>query len=327
MLTNTPCSPILFIIFNRSDVAEKVFEQIRKIQPPRLFIAADGPRYPLKEEYERCLQTRRIVNRIDWPCEVHLLLRDQNNGCGKGVSGAITWFFNHVEEGIILEDDCLPSSDFFDFAALMLEQYRMDKRVMMITGTNYHCAKYSTKPGYYFSKHYPIWGWATWRRAWQLYDFSIPLNWREKGFYIELKAFFKDTRIAQKWAQQFDQIAHKEVDTWDTQWVYSCIKNKGYCITPLQNLVSNIGVFGTHGNTKAWVHEMPQQKMLTLSVGVSCLSLKDASMLDRETYKKHNFMYSPSFYQKLASYIGAIPFFKRGYKWFKKKLNSEKKFL
>src|SRR4051794_16793681 len=117
-------SPLLFIIFNRPDTTQKVFDQIKKAKPTRLYVAADGPRITRTSDYILCKQTRNIVNDIDWDCEVKTLFREKNLGCKEAVSSAITWFFENEEEGIILEDDCLPADSFFKFCDLLLEKYR-----------------------------------------------------------------------------------------------------------------------------------------------------------------------------------------------------------
>ena len=106
-------TPVLFVIFNRPDTTQKVFNAIRQAKPKQLFVAADGPREGKEGEKEKCEQVREIIEQIDWDCEVKTLFRDKNLGCKIAVSSAIDWFFENVEEGIILEDDCLPSQSFF----------------------------------------------------------------------------------------------------------------------------------------------------------------------------------------------------------------------
>src|SRR5688572_4711029 len=133
MVYQTP--PVLFLIFNRPVLTEKVFDEIRKAKPRKLFIAADAARKDRVGEDEKCAATREIVTKVDWDCEVKTLFRGQHLGCGRAVSEAITWFFDHVEEGIILEDDTKPTPEFFDFCTEMLEHYRTDTRIMHIAGT------------------------------------------------------------------------------------------------------------------------------------------------------------------------------------------------
>ena len=239
--------PILFLIFNRPQETACVFAAIRSVRPQQLFIAADGPRISKIGEAELCEQTRSIAAKIDWPCEVKTLFRTENLGCGHGVSSAISWFFEQVEEGIILEDDCLPHESFFEYCANNLETYRNDTRVMMISGMSYLLNEKKVKDGCFLSRYYPIWGWATWRRAWQQYDFSIS-EWGTTFGYQDLVAIFAREDIAKFWKSYFDRIIAKEIDTWDVQWCFACIKNKGYALVPFNNLISNIGFNGTHAN-------------------------------------------------------------------------------
>ena len=135
---NTFSTPILFLIFNRPDVTKCVFEEIRKQKPQYLYLAADGPRANKPGEYEKCILAREVVlEGIDWNCELKTLYRDENLGCGKAVSEAITWFFEHVEEGIILEDDCLPNNSFFTFCSELLDRFRTTDKIMHISGNNF----------------------------------------------------------------------------------------------------------------------------------------------------------------------------------------------
>lgn len=238
-------TPILFIIFNRPDYAKKVFDAIKKAQPTKLFIAADGPRPNKPQDQELCNQTRAIVNLIDWECEVKTLFQNKNLGCGKGVSSAIDWFFDHVEQGIILEDDCVPHESFFPFCAELLEKYKNDESIMMISGTSYLFNKETSAHSYFFSRFFAIWGWATWKRAWEKFDFTIS-DWRIKKHPLSLFKIFKNIQITKFWANYFDEIKKQKIDTWDIQWSYACILNHGLAITPFHNLISNIGAEGVH---------------------------------------------------------------------------------
>jgi len=256
MYDRTLSAPVLFLLFNRPDTTFIVFEKIRAIKPKKLFIAADGPRDNIPEDIKNCAQAREIVNLIDWDCDVKLLFREHNLGCGLGVSSAISWFFEYVDYGIILEDDCVPDLSFFYFCQNLLEKYRDHNSVMMISGTSYFLNKINSKYSYFFAKNYPIWGWATWKRAWEKYDFRIH-DWSHTK-RKELYKFLKNENIVDHWANCFEQIKQKKVDTWDIQWAYTCIKNNGYSIMPYTNLISNIGLTGAHANgKKSAFHEMP----------------------------------------------------------------------
>jgi len=224
-------TPILLLVFNRPEQAMQIFGQIRLQQPERLFIAADGPRADRAGEAALCEITRTtILNGIDWPCKVETLFRPDNLGCGKAVSSAINWFFNHVEEGIILEDDCLPDPTFFSFCTAMLEKHRINEKVMHINGGNYQGGILRGNASYYFSRYAHVWGWASWRRAWQHYDFSLQ-RYRDASTQ-GLNSFLKS---------ELQAIYKGQTDTWDIQWYMSVWFNKGLVVTPNVSLVKNIG--------------------------------------------------------------------------------------
>ena len=233
-------SPILFIIFNRPSQTKIVFESIKNIKPKELYIAADGPRKNNINDADNCKLAREIVNNIDWNCDVKYLFRNENLGCKKAVSEAINWFFENVEEGIILEDDCLPNESFFNFCSTLLEKYRSDNEVMHIGGTNFQPSEFTIEAEYYFSRITHIWGWATWRRAWEKYHQELPdytTNQLEDWF----NNYEFNKRSLLYWDHAFNMIKEQAIDTWDYQWTYCLWKNKGIAIVPKLNLVSNIG--------------------------------------------------------------------------------------
>ncbi len=232
-------TPILFLIFNRPEETFKVFEAIRKQEPKYLYIAADGARKAKQGEAELCEQTRSIAEKIDWDCEVKTLFREENLGCKKAVSEGVTWFFDNVEEGIILEDDCLPSGSFFKFCEENLEKYRHDNRVMHISGENPLDTEFGDS-SYYFSKIPHIWGWASWRRAWNLYD----VEFQNFDYFIKnnfIQNVFEIKEAQKFWNRVFTRVKNGEINTWDYQWTYNLFVNNGLSIVPNKNMVSNIG--------------------------------------------------------------------------------------
>ncbi len=257
----TPVSPlrtaVLLVIFNRPDTTRLVFEAIRKARPPRLYIAADGPRPHEEADIEKCKEARMIQHEVDWECEVSTLYSDSNLNCGRGPSTAFTWFFEHEEEGIILEDDCLPSQSFFWFCQELLERYRSDSRIMHIGGNNFlNGWQKDQSYSYYFSNSGHIWGWATWRRAWKMFDYNIQLypQLKEENYF---GSFFSNTLEKFYRLRKFDKtINSNQVDWWDYQWDFARYVNAGLSIVPKINLVRNLG-FGnnaTHtqnGNSKS----------------------------------------------------------------------------
>lgn len=233
--------PVLFVIFNRPETAARSFERIREYAPSRLFIACDGPRPGRPEEEERVKETRgRILGMIDWPCEVETLFQPGNLGCGPGVYAAIDWFFSRVEEGVILEDDCVAELSFFDFASDMLARYRDDQRIGMIAGTNPVGRLEGYPYSIIFSKYKSCWGWASWRRSWRDMDFGM--DWRKSpqaGDIIANSGFdAKDFKI---WKFKLRCIDRGHVSAWDWQWYFSLAAQNRLCIYPAHNLVSNYG--------------------------------------------------------------------------------------
>ncbi|GHT86478.1 hypothetical protein FACS1894137_12140 [Spirochaetia bacterium] len=216
-------TPVLFLVFNRLDTTKQVFEAIRKAVPPRLYVASDGPRDNRDGEKEKVEEVRDyVLKSIDWDCEVKTLFREKNLGCGKAVSGAITWFFENEEMGIILEDDCLPDQDFFMFCEELLEKYKDDERIYHIAGNNpltFIKSPYS----YYFARIPHIWGWASWRRAWNHYSFDIV---DLSDFIITKKINGVFNRIIDRvfFIDSFKKMEKHEIDTWDLQWAYTVLR-------------------------------------------------------------------------------------------------------
>jgi hypothetical protein len=237
---------VLFLIFNRPDTTRVVFEAIRKEKPKRLFVAADGPRTTKPGEPERCEQARAIVRQVDWDCEVRTLFRDANLGCRDAISSGIGWFFEHVDEGVILEDDCLPDPSFFPFCLELLERYRYDERVMHIGGHNYQFGRKVGSGSYYFSQFCHIWGWAGWKRSWALFDPKMKdyAAFRQQG---GMKRVFRDADMRRYYSVMFRAVCEGRLNTWDYQLLYAVLKSNGLCVIPNENLVENIGLTsGTH---------------------------------------------------------------------------------
>ena len=245
-------SPVLLLIFNRPDVTFRVFDAIKKVQPSKFYIAADGPRANNDIDKERCLQARGIVEMIDWECEVQTLFSDINRGCKMGVVSAINWFFDHEEEGIILEDDCLPSGSFFSFCDSMIKKYKDDDRICTITGTNLQAGNIRGAASYYFSQFSNIWGWATWKRFWKKYDAGLT-KYNNNNVRIQLNKVFDDIFLQEAWLEIFEKIKVNKIDTWDYQLQFLTFFENGLCATPNVNLVSNIGFRedATHTNDPA----------------------------------------------------------------------------
>jgi len=234
-------TPVLFLIYKNSKVTKEVFDEIIKLKPSKLYIAADGPKN--SSEDVECRNVRAITDNINWECEVHRRYLDNNLGCKKAVSSAISWFFNNEDRGIILEYDCLPHASFFSFCEDMLEKYNDNESVMHISGSNFQdgLLRGEDDSSYYFSAITGVWGWATWKRSWDCYD----PNANDIEDFIDSGRIHKlltARRTRKYWSKRFLNVkSGVNTSSWAIPWAYSVMKYGGLCINPNQNLVSNIG--------------------------------------------------------------------------------------
>jgi hypothetical protein len=233
--------------FNRPEKTRRMLNAVRAAAPKRLFIAADGPRPDHPSDGDRCELTRREFRGVDWPCEVRTQFQDRNLGCKLGVSAAIDWFFSQVDAGIIVEDDCVPTTDFFRFCAELLDRYRHAEEVMMIGGHN-PFGRWDAGASYVFSRTSPIWGWATWRRAWAHYDPTMA-RWVDPMSRRAVKARMPRTEFRIT-SQRFDLVYHQRRDTWDFAWAFAMLIAGGVSAMPARNLVENIGFDADATHTK-----------------------------------------------------------------------------
>jgi len=208
-------TPVLLIVFNRPNETRIVIDAIRAISPKYLFIAQDGPRKNNKYDQNAVIAVRKVIDeQVNWPCVIKTLYQEENLGCGYGPAKAITWFFSNVDQGIILEDDCVPDTSFFRFCEELLEKYKNCNKVMHISGNNYQNGIKRGAYSYYVSKYTHNWGWATWARSWKYFDHELVSS---------------------------SERSH----VWDAAWEKSVRKVGGYGLLPQVNLVQNVG-FGEH---------------------------------------------------------------------------------
>lgn len=239
-------TPILLLVFNRPDETQRLFDVLQKLEPSKIYIAADGPRQDILGETNQCEKVKSIFEKIEWDCELRTLYREENLGCGLAVSSAISWFFEEVDRGIILEDDIIPDISFFRFCEICLQKYMSNKNIFQINGFSWE--KVNTESSYSYSRYPVIWGWATWRDRWAKYSYVI----RDLDKFKKSKKLNKITsnpleRRLHYWA--FRRI-EEGFDTWDFQWFYTVFNEQGLCISPRLNLVTNIGDGLTAKHTK-----------------------------------------------------------------------------
>lgn len=233
-------TPVVLLIFNRPEVTKKVFSAIREVKPSKLLVVADGPRSKYVNDIEKCESTRKIIDLVDWDCEVVKRYHKHNLGCKKCVSSGLDWVFDLVEEAIILEDDCLPDPTFFRYCEELLEKYRNDERVMSITGSNLLNFWKPELQDYHFSYYFNCWGWATWKRAWQYYDVNMNC-WPNSEVQCRVRDTISDDNQFNNRKKELDATFLGKNSSWAFQFFFACLAYSGYTITPSKNLVSNIG--------------------------------------------------------------------------------------
>jgi hypothetical protein len=231
-------TPVLLIIYKRPELTRRALALIAAAKPSRIFVAADGPRNASEEQ--ACRAARDVV--AQFPSEIEILTNfsDENLGCGIRVHTAITWAFTMTEDLVILEDDCIPNASFFRFCDALLERYRGDQRVMHISGDNFVGSPASGPYAYYFSKYTHASGWATWRRAWQHFDWAIS-KWPELKAARLLSASCSDVYERKYWADLFDRLHRGDREVWDLQWNLACWSQNALAVLPSVNLVLNDG--------------------------------------------------------------------------------------
>lgn len=238
-------TPIALIVFNRPDLTAELLTVLRKLQPTQLFIIADGPRKSRPDDIENCKAVRQILRTIDWECEIFENFAQKNLGSRNRPISGLTWVFQNVNEAIILEDDCIPDLSFFSYCAELLDYYRNSSQVGIISGTNPSRVSKAGPQSYSFSTYPLIWGWATWKRTWDLYESNISESWsnyKHTGWQ-ELLPF--STPVRRHWLFHFDLVSRGKFDAWDYQLTFAMLKNKLVAAIPRENLISNKG-FGSN---------------------------------------------------------------------------------
>lgn len=242
-------STVAMLVFNRPALTARVFERVRAARPRRLMVVCDGPRAGCDDDARAVAEVRRIVTQVDWDCELLTDFAEQNLGCRRRVASGLDWVFGHAPEAIILEDDCLPDPSFFAFCDELLERYRDDERVMMITGLNPVAPWQADRQSYHFSYCGAIWGWASWARAWQHYDVEMHA-WDDPAARDRVRDVFAEPALYEPRIAAYDRVRRGEIDTWDMQWSFARAVQSGLSVVPAVNLIRNIGVGGDATHTQ-----------------------------------------------------------------------------
>jgi hypothetical protein len=232
----------VLIVFQRLETTAELFARVRQARPRTLLVAADGPRLHVPGEAARCAAVRQLFEMVDWDCELLTQYSEENLGCDQRLITGLQWAFEQVEEAIVLEDDCLPHPTFFPFCQELLDRYRHDTRIMAISGTSFVAGQLREKPrhSYYFGPGGGLWGWASWRRAYQQYDYEMKL-WPEIRDEQRLADIFDRRDVQQYMLRAFQEAASGRIKAWSYRWAFACIAQSGLGIYPFVNLVSNLG--------------------------------------------------------------------------------------
>lgn len=238
--------PILVLAFNRPDHVEQSMKAVQKYQPDRLYLECDGPRNNKEGEREAVEATRKkMLEMVTWPCVVKTLFREDNLGCAKAVYGAISWFFENEEWGVIIEDDVIVGQDFFKLCEDLLLRYKDVEKIMEISAQN-HYAQPNQSNTYVYTNDFHCWGWATWARAWKYMDMQMK---KMSDFsllrFIKIFDVFRGMMMFYSLNKMYKNI--EKSTSWATRWYFSIIAKDGLCIQPGVNLAINIGMDGgTH---------------------------------------------------------------------------------
>lgn len=246
----TTTAPVVLIVFNRPALTRRTLERIRGAAPSRLLIIADGPRPGNDEDVENCAAVRRELESIDWPCEVERRYSDVNLGLEPNIESGLDWAFDQVTDAIVLEDDCLPHADFFRFCSELLERYRTTEEVWMLAGRAPPVPEETFEgASYAFTAAGPIWGWATWSRAWKAHRNGSARAGDDVGA-TDLSASRLRTHAGRRYFEDVARDRDGARFSWDSRWSLSQIRERGLAIMPKHNLIEQIG-FGANATNSA----------------------------------------------------------------------------
>jgi len=232
--------PVLILAFNRPEITKILIRALSTTRPKQVYFAVDGPRDGNLKDIELVAEVQKIASEINWPCELHTLFRDGNLGLKNAVIEAIDWIFETQEYAVILEDDCHPIPAFFEFCAKNLAKYKHDERVMQISGNSFLPISEENSGSYYFSTINDVWGWATWKRAWKLFERTVPQS-NSRDIQKKLNEYFESKQVAKWFTRYIAEADSSDSQVWSTQWTLTLINNRGYTIVPQTNLVENVG--------------------------------------------------------------------------------------
>jgi len=299
-------TPVLLMLFNRPDITRKLFNRIREIKPSKIFVAANGPRPNVPGDVGLCMAVRDIFKEVDWKCELYTDFPETNINMHVRWYKTMDWFFENVDQGIILEDDCIPDISFFSYCTELLDKYRDNLQVMHINGSNFQFGHKRGNGSYYFSKYAHVWGWATWKRAWSKYDDSLHTLADFKDGNI-IQTVTDDLKEKKYWIKYFDSIYDGRRNSCDIKWLYAIWLQNSLVVTPNVNLISNIG-YGLSAGHTLFKDKVMEQKTYNIGkiIHPDPLIFTADKVADKYTFKSY---FYKNFFQK-AFYIISMRFVK-----------------
>lgn len=274
-------TPVVMLTFNRPALTRRVLESLAAVAPRRLYVVSDGPRADHPDDARLVGEVRALFENLSWPCEVVRDYAPTNLGLRTRVSSGLTAAFAAEERLIVLEDDCLPHASFFPFCEALLDRYADDERITSITGTNFQHGHRRTEASYYFSHRHHVWGWASWRRAWQHFDLAMS-RWPEFVAAGGMATVTDDPYEESYWTRLYKQAYDGELNSWAYPWSFNCLAEGALCIRPNMNLVTNIGGADdpTHPNLSARLHDLPLEPLGELRHPAVIVRHKAADMFE-----------------------------------------------
>ena len=289
--------PLVIIIFNRPDKTKILYESLKKYKPTNLFIISDGPRNNFENEKEKVIQSRSIFEKIDWECEVLFNISETNLGCRERIISGLNWVFDKVDKAIILEDDCIPTDDFFIYMEILLEKYQNNKKISSVCGTNFLSDTYDVKDSYLYSKYCHVWGWGTWKDRWFKIDSKLKNldKIKENRF---LKKYLGSIRAYFYWHWLLDRVKNKKLNSWAYIWNFTNFTNENLSIIPSSNLISNIGIGKNSSNTRSLPYKYIEAKKIKNRFSLPLKHPQNVTVDLKHDLKVEDTIFSKSIYNR-----------------------------
>jgi len=231
-------SAVLIIAYNRPFLFSRVLSQIIRFEPTCIYLFFDGGKSD--KDWNDVRATRAIAHSQlqNYPGKYKIYELEKNIGCRLSVESALNWGFKFEDFLIVLEDDCLPSNQFFEYIYRARDAYANNSKVMMISGRNTLPVSHLHRVNFVNGG---IWGWATWSKHWharlteQTSCLDLLKSPSARRFFLRHPYRFMNIRNGSQ------RIWNQALDSWDYTWALSRVYHGGFTVVPPVNLVKNLG--------------------------------------------------------------------------------------